>query len=80
MTEDAHELVCSRCGGVRDRPGQRYCRKCHNRAKRERDARLKQALAICKRAGLTIVATDSGFANVPVERMDATPRTGQTDD
>jgi hypothetical protein len=41
---------------------------------------MKQALAICKRAGLTIVATDSGFASVPVERMDATPRTVQTDD
>jgi hypothetical protein len=80
MTEDAHELVCSRCGGVRDRPGQRYCRKCHNAAANARNARLRKAMQICKRAGLTVVATDSGFVSVPLERMDATPRTVQTDD
>jgi hypothetical protein len=34
MTADAHELCCSRCGGPRDRPGQRYCRSCHAAYKR----------------------------------------------
>jgi hypothetical protein len=71
---------CSRCGGERDRKGQRYCRRCHNAAARNRNARLKKALQVCKRAGLTIVATDSGFAGVPLERMDVTLPIVQTDD
>ena len=33
-------LTCSRCGGIRDRPGQRYCQDCHNAYMREwREAR-----------------------------------------
>jgi len=26
---ETDEHPCSRCGGKRDRPGQRYCRACH---------------------------------------------------
>lgn len=34
MTEDAHDLVCSGCGGPRDTAG-RYCRDCRRRYMRE---------------------------------------------
>ena len=29
MREPAGSVVCSKCRGQRDRPGQRYCRACH---------------------------------------------------
>lgn len=67
---------CSRCGAERDRrkpdgTTYPYCRACHNAVKRARDARLRAAMAICKRAGLTVtVATEGGHAApiVPTRR------------
>lgn len=35
---------CCACGGERDRPGQRYCRACHNAANREWRAKRMQEL------------------------------------
>jgi transposase len=66
---------CSRCGHRPVRAErQRFCRECHNAAARDRNARLAKALQVCKRAGLTIVATDGGFVSVPLERVDETRR------
>lgn len=36
--------ACSRCGGPRDRPGQRYCRKCHTEYCRQRRAGMVEVL------------------------------------
>lgn len=70
---------CSRCRGPRDKPDQRYCRSCRNAANRERNATLKACKAIVKRAGIVVPvsASDSGFANVPAERMDRKREIGQ---
>ena len=37
----AKRAICSRCGGYRDKPGHRWCRKCH--ATYMREWRKKQA-------------------------------------
>jgi hypothetical protein len=46
MSEDAHELVCSGCGGPRDRgPERRYCRDCKNAYDRKWRKRQVQRIA-----------------------------------
>jgi hypothetical protein len=61
---------CSRCRQRPVRaPAQRRCAVCHNVAEKARQARLRAAMAICKRAGLTVAASDSGFAVAPVVKQ-----------
>lgn len=83
MTEDAHELCCSRCGGPRDRPRQRYCRQCFNAYRRRREACRTQAAQIVRRSGLAIAAAAGGqeighsvnaVQNVYRNRMDEKPK------
>ena len=54
---------CSRCGGPRDRPGQRYCRECQNAYKREHRPRHSQLAPEERRK-----ANARAYANVYLRR------------
>jgi hypothetical protein len=74
MTEDAHDLVCSRCGGVRDRgPDKPYCRACKNaydRTWRKLQAEMRKQLE----ADLLAAAYGKDVPRETVERLEKRAR------